>query len=146
MLTAAYITSTVELPFLNLNWFSERPFSPTRRVWSRCRINSSRIFPIVSNRRIGLNDEASPRGLLPFLSRTNFCLFQSTKNLLSRRQELKASRRISGYGPITSLRIWIGTTSILGAVFPLSLPPALFTSSRVKSSSRLTTQELRSCR
>ena len=37
------------------------------------------------------------------------------------------------------------TLSIPGAAFALSLPPALFSSSRVKSSSRRTTQELRSC-
>ena len=62
-----------------------------------------------------------------------------------RRQELMTSRRISGYAPITSLRISFGNPSIPGAVFPLILPPALFSSSRVKSSSRRTTQELRSC-
>ena len=112
---------------------------------SLCRIISSIIFPIVSIRHICLYDEASPRGLLPSLSRTNFFFFQSAKNLPSRRQELKASRRISGYAPITSLRISFGTPSIPGAVFALSLPPALFNSSRVKSSSRRTTQELRSC-
>ena len=56
-----------------------------------------------------------PRDLLPFLSRTNLCSFQSTKNLPSRRQELKAPRRISGYAPITSLRISFGTPSIPGA-------------------------------
>ena len=69
----------------------------------------------------------------------------TTKNLPSRRQELKSSRRISGYAPITSLRISFGTPSIPDAVFALSLPPALFSSSRVKSSSRRTMQELRSC-
>ena len=35
--------------------------------------------------------------------------------------------------------------TIPGAVFDLNLPPALFSSSRVKSSSRRTTQELRFC-
>ena len=35
--------------------------------------------------------------------------------------------------------------SIPGAMFAFSLPPTLFSSSRVKSSSRRTTQELRSC-
>ena len=79
------------------------------------------------------------------LSRTNLCFFQSAKKLPYRRQELKTSRRISGYAPITSLRISFGTPSIPGAVFALSLPPALFSSSRVKSSSRRTTQEFRSC-
>ena len=108
-------------------------------------IISSRSFPIVSNRHIGLYDEASLRGLLPFLSRTNLCFFQSAKNLPSRRKELKTSRRISGYAPITSLRISFGNPSIPGAVFALSLQPALFSSSRVKSSSRWTTQKLRSC-
>ena len=144
-LTTAWMASTVDLPFLNPNWFSESPFSPTKRAWSRCKINSSRSFPIVSNKHIGLYDEVTPRGLLPFLSRTNLCFFQSAKNLPSRRQELKASRKISGYAPITSLRISFGTPSIPGAVFALSLPPALFSSSIVKSSSRQTTQELRSC-
>ena len=62
-----------------------------------------------------LYDETSRRGLLPFLSRTNLCFFQSTKNLPSRRQELKASRRISGYASITSLRISFGTPSIPGS-------------------------------
>ena len=138
MLTTAWMASTLDLPFLKPNSFSERPFSPTKRVWSCCRINSSRSFPIVANRHIGLYDEGSPRGLLPFLSRTNLCFFQSAKNLPSRRQELKASRRISGYAPITSLRISFGTPSIPGAVLALSLLPALF------SSSRRTTQELRS--
>ena len=47
--------------------------------------------------------------------------------------------------PITFLRISFGNPSIPGAVFALSLPPALFSSSRVKSSSRRTLQELRSC-
>ena len=65
------------------------------------------------------------------------------KNLPSRRQELKASRRISEYAPITSLRISFVTPSIPSAVLALSLPPALFSSSRVKSSSRRTTQKLR---
>ena len=82
---------------------------------------------------------------MPFRRRTNLCFFQSAKNLPSRRQELKTSRRISGYASITSLRISFGNPSIPGAVFALSLPPALFSSSRVKSSSRRTTQELRSC-
>ena len=145
MLTTAWIASTVDLPFLNPNWFSERTCSPTKRARGRCRINSARSFPIVSNRHIGLYDEATPRGLLSYLSRTNLCFLQSTKNLPSRRQELKASRRISGYAPITSLRIPFGTPSIPGAVFASSLPPALFSSPRVKSSSRRTTQELRSC-
>ena len=104
----AQIASTVDLPALNPNCFSERPFSPTKRLWSRCRNKSSRSLPIVSNRHIGLQDEASSRGLLPFLSRANLYFFQSSKNLPSRRQELKASRRM-------------------------------------KSSSRRTTQELRSC-
>ena len=112
---------------------------------SLCRIISSRSFPIVSNSHIGLYDEASPRGLLPFLSRTNLCFFQSAKNLPSRRQKLKTSRSISGYTPITSLRISFGNPSIPGAVFAFSLPPALFSFSRVKSYSRRTTQELRSC-
>ena len=94
---------------------------------------------------MGLYDKATPRGLLPFLTRTTLCFFQSAKNLPSRRQELKASKRFSGYAPITSLRILFGTPSIPGAVFALSLPPAVFSSSRVKSSSRRTTQELRSC-
>ena len=87
----------------------------------------------------------NPRGFLPFLNRTSLCFFQSAKNFLSRRQELKTSRRISGYTPITCLRISFGNPSIPGAVFALSLPPALFSSSRVKSSSLQTTQELRSC-
>ena len=59
------------------------------------------------------------------------------------------SKRLSegspGMTPITSLRISFGTPLIPGAVFALNLPPALFSSSRVKSSSRWTTQELRSC-
>ena len=115
-------------------------------LWSLfLQIISSRSFPIVSNRHIGLYDEASSRGLLPFLSRTNLCFFQSEKNLPSRRQELKTSRRISAYTPITSLRISFGNPSIPGAVFALSLPPTLFSSSRVKISSRWTTQELRAC-
>ena len=58
MLTTAWIASTVDLPFLNPNWFSERPFSPTKRAWSRCIINSSRSFPVVSNEHISLYDEA----------------------------------------------------------------------------------------
>ena len=91
MSTTAWMASTVDLLFLNPSWFSQRPFSPTKRAWSRCRINSSRSFPVVSNRHIGLYDEATPRGLLPFLSRTNLCFFQSTKNLPSRRQELRDS-------------------------------------------------------
>ena len=66
------------------------------------------------------------------------------RNLPSRKQELKAPRRIPGYAPITSLRISFGTPSIPGAVFAVSLPPTLFSSSKVKSSSRRTTQELRS--
>ena len=82
---------------------------------------------------------------MPFLSRTNLCFFQSAKNLPSKRQEFKTCRRISGYAPITSWRISFGNPSITGAVFALSLPPALFSSSRVESSSRQTTQELRSC-
>ena len=32
MLTTAWIASTVDLPFLNLNWFPERPLSPTNRA------------------------------------------------------------------------------------------------------------------
>ena len=79
-----------------------------------------------------------------FLSRTNLCFFQFTKNLPSRRQELKASSRIFGYAPITSLRISFGTPSIPGAVLALSLPPALCSSSRVNTYLRGTTQELRS--
>ena len=59
--------------------------------------------------------------------------FQSTKNLASRRQELKAFRRIRAYAPITSLRILFSSPSIPAAVFALSLPPALFSFSRVKS-------------
>ena len=55
------------------------------------------------------------------------------------------TRRISGYAPITSLRILFGTPFIPSAVFALSLQPALFSSSRVKSSLRRTTQELRPC-
>ena len=84
---------------------------------------------------------------MPILSRTNLCFFQSAKNLPSRRQELKTStcRRISGYTPITSLRISFSNPSIRGAVFGFSPPPALFSSLRVKSSSRRSTQELRSC-
>ena len=73
------------------------------------------------------------------------CFFKSTKKLPSRRQKLEASRRISGYALITSLRISFGTPSIPGAVFALSLLPALISSSRVKSSSRRTSQELRFC-
>ena len=101
--------------------------------------------PAIHEGHIGLCDEVTPRCLLPFLSRTNPCSFQSTKNLPCRRQELNASRRISWYAPITYLRISFGTPSIPGALFALSLPPALFRSSRVKSSSRQTKQELRSC-
>ena len=142
MSTTAWMASTVDPPFRKSNWFSERPFSRTMWPCSLCRIISFRSFPIVSNRHIGLYDEASPRGLLSFFSRTNLCFFQSTKNLPFRRQELKASRRVSGYAPITSLRISFGTPSIPGAVFALSLPSALFSSSRVKSSSRRATQEL----
>ena len=70
------MASTVDLPFLNPNSFTS--------------------FLIVSNRHIGLQDEDSSKGLLPFLSRTKLCFFQSSKKLPSRRQELKASRRISG--------------------------------------------------
>ena len=102
-----------------------------------------------------LDADVPPRGIeriayftayqLRSLDRTNLCFFQSTKYLPSRRQELKASRRISGYAPITSLRISFGTPSIPGAVFAFNLPPALFSSSRVKSSSRRITQELRPC-
>ena len=55
------------------------------------------------------------------------------------------SRRISGYSAITSLMISFGTPSISGAVFALSLPPALPSPSRMKSSSLRTTQDLRSC-
>ena len=133
------------LPFRKPNWFSERPFS--RTIWpsSLCKIISSRSFPIVSNEHIGLYDEASPRGLFSLLSRTNLCFFQSAKNLPSQRQDLKSSRRIYGYAPITSLRISFGNPSIPGAEFALSLSPALFNSSRVKISSRRTTQDLRSC-
>ena len=146
MSTTAWMALTVDLPFQKPNWFSERLLSRTMWPSSLCRIISSKSFPIVSNRHIGLYDEASPRGLLPFPSRTNLCFFQSAKNLSSQRQELKASRRrSSGYAPITSLRISFGTSSIPGAVFASSLPPALFSSSRVKSSSCWTTQELRSC-
>ena len=54
-------------------------------------------------------------------------------------------RRISAYAPITSLRMWFGSPSIPAAVFALSPPPALFSSSRVKCFSRRTTQELRFC-
>ena len=122
MSTTAWMASTVDLPFRKPSWFSERPFSPTMWPCSHCRNISSRSFPIVCNRQIGLWDEASSRGLLPFLSRTNLCFFQSTKNLPSRRQELKASRRISGYAPITSLRISFGTPSIRGAVFAFKPP------------------------
>ena len=46
MLTTAWIASIVDLPFLNPNWLSERPFSPTKRARGRCRINSFRSFPI----------------------------------------------------------------------------------------------------
>ena len=81
----------------------------------------------------------------PSLAGHNLGFFQSTENLPTRRQELKASSRISGYAPITFFRISFGTPSIPGAVFALSLPPALFSSSRVMSSMRRTTQELRSC-
>ena len=110
--------------FPKLSWFFKKPFSLTMWPCSLCRIISSRSFPIVSNRHIGLYDEVSPRALLPFLSRTNLCFFQSAKNLPSRTQELKTSRRISGYAPINSLRISFGNPSIPGAVFALSLPPA----------------------
>ena len=75
--------------------------------------------------------------MLPFLSRPKHCFFQSTKNLPSRRQELKAFRRIYGYAPNSSLRISFSTPSIPGTVFVLSLLSALFGSSRVKSSSRV---------
>ena len=145
MSTNAWLASTVGLPFRKPNWFSERSFSQTMWPCSLCRIISSRSFPIVSNKHIGPYDEASPRGLLPFLSRTNLCFFQSAKNFPSRRQESKTSRKISRYTPITSLRILFSNPSIPGAVFALSLPPALFSSSRVKSSSLRITQEIRSC-
>ena len=124
---------------------SLEPFSRTMWPCSLCRIISSRSFPIVTNRHIGLYDVASPRGLFPLLSRTNLCFFQSAKNLPSQRQDLKSSRRIYGYAPITSLRISFGNPSIPGVEFALSLSPALFNSSRVKISSLRTTQELRSC-
>ena len=61
------------------------------------------------------------------------------------KKELKAFRRISVYPAITSLRISFGTPLILGAVFALSFLPALFSSSRLKISSRRITQELQSC-
>ena len=46
---------------------------------------------------------------------------------------------------ITSLRIWFGTTPIPGTAFASSLPPAIFSSSRMKSPSHWITQELKSC-
>ena len=61
------------------------------------------------------------------------------------RQELKASRRISGYTELTSARISFGIPPIPGAMLDFSFPSALFSSSRVKSSSRRTIQELRPC-
>ena len=128
MSTTAWMASTVDLPVRKPNWFSERPFSPTMWPCSLCRIIFSKSSSIVSYRQIGQYDEAFSRGLLPFLSRINLCFFQFSKNLPSRRQELKASRRISRYAPITSLRIWFGTPSIPGAVFALILSPALFIS------------------
>ena len=47
---------------------------------------------------------------------------------------------------ITSLTISFGSPSIPGAILALNLPPALFSSSRVKSFSRRTMKELLSCR
>ena len=75
-----------------------------------------------------LQSNCTPRYLMLFFHSISFSL-----------------RTIFGYAPITSLRISFGTPSVPGAVFALSLPPALFSSSRVKSSARRTTQELRSC-
>ena len=92
MLTTAWIASTADLPFLNLNWFSERPLFPTKRAWSRRRINSFSSFPIVSNRRIGLYDETTAPRLnvnsLPWFKtiRSFLAIISPTKiPLLSRR-------------------------------------------------------------
>ena len=82
------------------------------------------------------------RGFSPFMRRTNHCFFKSSKISPPpppppplRRQELKASRRISGYTAITSLWVSFCTPSIHGALLAFRLLPALFSSSRVKSSS-----------
>ena len=61
--------------------------------------------------------------------KAGFSLFQ---NFPSWRQKLKTSKRISGSIAITSLKIPFSTISILGAVLALSLPTALFSSSRWK--------------
>ena len=134
MSTTTCIASIVNQPLRKPNWFSDRLWSPCIGLWSLCRIKSSRRFSIVSNRHIGLKDEGLSRGFSPFLRRTSLCLFQSVKNLLTRRQ-LKASRRISRYIPITSLRISFGIPSIPRALLAFILRHALFSSSRVKSSS-----------
>ena len=75
----------------------------------------------------------------------DLCFFHSSKNLPSQIQELKAFRKISGYTAIIFLMISFGTLSIPGAVWALSLPPALLSFSKVKSSSHQTMQELRFC-
>ena len=84
MYTTAWMASTVNLPVRKLNWFSERLFSPTMWLCSRCGIISSRSFPIVYE-GICLWDEASSRSYSFFLRRTNLCVSHSSKNLPPRR-------------------------------------------------------------
>ena len=74
MSTTAGMPSTVDLPFRKPDWFSERLFSPTAWFYSRYRILSSRIFPIVSNKHIGLYDEASSRAFSSSLMISNLSL------------------------------------------------------------------------
>ena len=110
------------MPLLKPNWFSDRLFSPSIWLWSLCRIKSSSSFPIVSNRNIGLWDEALSRGFSLFLRRTNLYFLQSSKTFLTRRQELKGSRKTSRYTIITFLRISFGTPLVPGAVLAFFSP------------------------
>ena len=134
---AAWMKSTLSSP----NWFSDRLFPPVILLWSLCRINFFISFPIVSNRHV--EDEVLLRSFAPFLRRTNLCFFQFPKNFSSWRQEVKASKRVSGYTIITSLRISFGTPSIPGSLLAFSLLPALLSSSNVKISPHWTVHKLR---
>ena len=99
------------------NWFSERTFSWTMWPCSLCRIISFRSFPIASNRHIGLYDEASSRGLLPFLSRTN----------LRPKYWTRTAPRSMGdifFAPISAGQAPRGSLALLGHVRRAPTPPA----------------------
>ena len=122
MSSAAHVASE---SFAKPNGFSERLFSTTMWLCSRCRIISFKSLHTVSNRHIGLYDEAFSRGLSFFLRRTNLCLFHSSKDYSSRIAASHSSSRQSVGDYIEGENIWV-LFDLINQVFTVLKSTLLF--------------------